>query len=150
MIAGAVKLHGTPADVEEGVHKRMERRVVLDEPGKETRILLWEPALRTWHAPPNVQAEQLDHLVECVRAGRGKIGIVPLAVPLLASPMHGFWIYDDDRVLVETVGAELYLTDDDAVEPYRRVFSALSRSAVRGRAALELVERARRALPDEG
>lgn len=145
MITGAVELHGTPADVEEGVRKRMERRAILDDPGKETRILLWEPVLYTRHASPGVQTEQLDHLAECVRAGRGGIGIVPLRSSLGASPMHGFWIYDDDRVIVETVGAELYLTDDDAVEPYRRVFSALSRSAVRGRVALELLERARRA-----
>ena len=41
-------------------------------------------------------------------------------------------------------GAELCLTDDETVEPYRRVFAALARSAERGRAALEPVERARR------
>ena len=144
MITGAVELHGTPADVEEGVRKRMERRGVLEDPGKETRILLWEPALRTRHAPANVQIEQLDHIGACIRGGRGGIGVVPQTAALRASPMHGFWIYDDDRVIVETIGAELCLTDDEAVEPYRRVFAALSRSAVYGRPALELVERVRR------
>ncbi|WP_017573750.1 helix-turn-helix domain-containing protein [Nocardiopsis halotolerans] len=146
MISGAVDLHGTPTDVEEGVRKRMERRAALEERGKQLRILLWEPALRTRHASLEVQAGQLGYLAECIRGGRGGIGIVPLSAQLMASPMHGFWIYDDHQVIVETVGAELFLTDADAVEPYRRVFSALSHAAVRGRAALELVERARHAL----
>jgi transcriptional regulator with XRE-family HTH domain len=146
MISRAVELHGTPTDVEEGVRKRMERRAILNARDKQLQILLWEPILRTRQASPKVQVEQLDHLAERVRRGPEGIGIIPLATQLMASPMHGFWLYDDNRVIVETIGAELCLTDDDAVEPYRRVFSALSRSAVRGRAALELVERARSAL----
>lgn len=145
MISRAAELYGTPSDVEEGVRKRMERRALLNERGKKTRILLWEAALSTRHASPKVQAEQLHSLAECIRADPDVIGVVPLAANLAVSPMHGFWIYDDDRVIVETIGAELCLTDDDAVEPYRRVFSALSRSAVWEHAALALVGRARRA-----
>ncbi|WP_370012854.1 Scr1 family TA system antitoxin-like transcriptional regulator [Nocardiopsis sp. LDBS0036] len=150
MIAGVVRLHGTSADVGEGVRKKMERRAILEEHGKQLRILLCEPALRTRQAPPRVQAGQLDHLAECIRGGRGGIGIVPLPVRRMASPMHGLWVYDDDQVIVETVVTEVFLTDDDAVEPCRRVFSALSRPAVRGHTALELVERARRALTGRG
>jgi hypothetical protein len=41
---------------------------------------------------------------------------------------------------VETIGAELCLTDGDAISPYQRVFAELSRAAVRGHAALRLVE----------
>lgn len=145
MIRRAVELHGTPDDVEEGVRKRMERRAVLDEPRKKTWILLWEPALHTRHASPKVQVEQLIYLAECIHRGRS-IGIVPLSAQLTASPMHGFWIYDDDRVIVETVGAELCLTDEAAVQPYQRVFVDLFRSAVHGPSALELVQRARRRL----
>lgn len=49
-------------------------------------------------------------------------------------------IIDDDRVLVETIGAELCLTEEVAVAPYVRVFDELSRSALRGLAAIRLVE----------
>ncbi|WP_306370975.1 helix-turn-helix transcriptional regulator [Nocardiopsis sp. CC223A] len=140
MIGRAVELYGTPADIEEGVRKRMERRAVLRDRGREVRILLWEPALHTRHAPAQVQAEQLDHLAACIRQGLGGIGVIPLGEVLAVSPMHGFWIYDDERVIVETIGAELYLTDDDAVEPYRRTFAELSAAALRGPHALRLIQ----------
>ncbi|MFY7070095.1 helix-turn-helix domain-containing protein [Nocardiopsis changdeensis] len=146
MIGRAVELYGTPADVEEGVRTRMERRAVLQDGEREVRILLWEPALYTRHASAQVQVEQLDHLASCIRRGLGGIGVIPLAATLPVSPMHGFWIYDEERVIVETVSAELYLTDDDAVRPYRRVFAALSRAAVSGHRALEPILRARAAL----
>lgn len=149
MISRAVALYGTPADIEEGVRKRRERRAILQDREREVRILLWEPALRTLHASRRVQTEQLDHLASCIRQGTGRIGVIPLSVPLAASPMHGFWIYDEDEVIVETVGAELHLTDHDAVEPYRRVFAALSRTAVREHRALELVRSARAALAQD-
>lgn len=149
MISRAVELYGTPADIEEGVRKRRERRAILQDREREVRILLWEPALRALHASSRVQVEQLDHLASCIRQGTGRIGVIPLSVPLAASPMHGFWIYDEDEVIVETVGAELHLTDHDAVEPYRRVFAALSRTAVREHRALELVRSARAALAQD-
>ena len=148
MIGRAVELYGTPADIEEGVSKRMERRMILRDRDREVRILLWEPALLTRHASAQVQIEQLDHLAACVRQGIGGIGIVPLAAALAVSPMHGFWIYDDERVIVETVSAELYLTDGDAVEPYRRVFAALSRAAATGHQALDIVRSARAAFAE--
>ncbi|SHK55377.1 Helix-turn-helix domain-containing protein [Nocardiopsis flavescens] len=149
MISRAVELYGTPADIEEGVRKRMERRAILQDREREVRILLWEPALRALHASSRVQVEQLDHLASCIRQGTGRIGVIPLSVALAASPMHGFWIYDEEGVIVETVGAELHLTDDDAVEPYRRVFATLSRTAVREHRALELVRSARAALAQD-
>ncbi|MFL1381504.1 helix-turn-helix domain-containing protein [Nocardiopsis protaetiae] len=149
MIGRAVELYGTPADVEEGVRTRMERRAILQDRERQVRILLWEPALRTRHASTRVQVEQLDHLASCIRQGLGGIGVIPLTAALPVSPMHGFWIYDDERVIVETVSAELYLTDDDAVEPYRRVFAALSRTAASGHQALELVRSAQATLAED-
>lgn len=149
MLRKAAELYGTPTDIEDGVRKRMERRSILDVRRQGLRILLWEPTLYTRQAGRRVQADQLDHLAECVRTGRGRIGIVPLGTALSASPVHGFWIYDDERVIVETIGAELDLTDDDAVEPYRRVFDSMDRDAVNGKAALDLVLRARDRLKGE-
>lgn len=146
MIWRAVQLYGTPGDVESGVRKRMERRRILDDRTRDFRTLLWEPALRTRQFPVEVLSEQLEDLVDNLRRGRGGIGIIPLAAGLSVSPMHGFWIYDDDRVLVETIGAELCLTDAEAIAPYVRVFDELSRSALRGLAAIRLVESVRRDL----
>lgn len=145
MIWRAVQLYGTPGDVESaGGRKRRERRRILDDRTRDFQTLFWEPALRTRQFPAEVLSEQLEDLVDNLRRGRG--GIVPLSADLSVSPMHGFWIYDDDRMLVETISAELCLTDAEAIAPYVRVFDELSRSALRGLAVIRLVEAVRRDL----
>ncbi|WP_435108743.1 helix-turn-helix domain-containing protein [Nocardiopsis synnemataformans] len=146
MFRRGVRLHGVPDDGQRAVDARIERQRVLESPGKTFHILIWEPALRLRLAPDTIMADQLDRVIAELTSGRAEVGVIPMRCSTDVVPSHGFWIFDDDRVIVETIGAELCLTDDDAIEPYRRVFSALSRSAVKGHAALELVERARSAL----
>ncbi|WP_234351615.1 DUF5753 domain-containing protein [Thermobifida fusca] len=136
-------LHGAPDDVEAGVRARMERARILDDPEKTLDIVLGEPVLYARICPSRVMVGRLDRIVELIARKDTVIGIVPLHVRLPAIPEHGFWIFDDDRVNVETIGAELSLTDHNAIEPYRRVFAELSRAALRRQAALRLVARAR-------
>lgn len=146
VLRNVVALHGAPDDVEAGVRTRMERARVLEDPGKTFDIVLWEPVLYARVCPGEVVVGQLDRIAELTIRKGSMIGIVPLHIRLPAIPEHGFWIFDDDRVNVETVGAELSLTDNDAIEPYRRVFTRLSQAALRGQAALRLVARARHQL----
>ncbi len=146
MFRRGVRLHRVRDDGQRAVDARIERQRVLDDPDKSFHILVWEPALHLRLAPDTVMAAQLEYIGAILESGKIELGVVPMRRSTDVVPSHGFWIFDDDRVLVETIGAELCLTEENAVEPYRRVFSALSSSAVRGRAAFELVERARRGL----
>lgn len=146
LLEKAVTLHGSPDDVEDGVRARMERARILEEPDRDLDIIVWEPVLYTRICPRDVMAAQLGRLAELsVRKGVD-LGVLPLRVRVPFLPEHGFWIFDDDRVNVETIGAELTLTDDEAIAPYRRVFTELSGAAVRGREALRHVAHARNAL----
>ena len=141
MIWRAVQLYGTPGDVESGVHKRMERRRI-----RRPHTGLPNAALGTGTAYPAAScrgaSEQLEDLVDNSNVD-GAESNRPPGSRLSVSPMHGFWIYDDDRVLVETISAELCLTDGEAIASYVRVFDELSRSALRGPAAIRLVESVR-------
>ncbi|SKA38469.1 Transcriptional regulator, contains XRE-family HTH domain [Marinactinospora thermotolerans DSM 45154] len=138
-----IDFHRSPDDLEAGVRVRMERRRIIDEPGRVFDILVWEPALRTALAPPAVMAEQMDHIADVIQRGVVGVSVLPIAARVSVVPAHGFWMFDEGRVLIETTGAELSLTDDDAIAPYRKAFAELSRSAVRGAAALRIVARAR-------
>ncbi|MBB6173587.1 transcriptional regulator with XRE-family HTH domain [Nocardiopsis mwathae] len=144
-----VDLHHAPDDLEDGVRTRMERQRVLDDRRRSFDIVMWEPALRMRLCPVPVMVEQLDHLSGILRQRPRDIGVIPLGRRLEVRPSHGFWIFDDTRVLVETIGAELSLTDDDAIAPYRRVFTELSHGAARGLAALRIIDRIRRDLQGE-
>ncbi|TDQ53293.1 DUF5753 domain-containing protein [Actinorugispora endophytica] len=143
MIRRGIHLHSAPNDLEAGVRVRMERRRILDEPDRVFDMLIWEPALRMSLSPPGVMVGQMDHIADVIRRGTVGIAILPTEARVSVVPSHGFWIFDDDRVLVETIGAELCLTDDDAITPYRKVFAELSGAAVRGSEALRIVARVR-------
>ncbi|MFW6640917.1 Scr1 family TA system antitoxin-like transcriptional regulator [Nocardiopsis algeriensis] len=96
--------------------------------------------------PDTVMVEQLSRVVTEIARARAEIGVIPMGVSMDVVPSLGFWVFDDDRVLVETIGAELCLTEDVAIAPYVRMFEELSRSALRGPAAIRLVEAVRRGL----
>ena len=63
-----------------------------------------------------------------------------------ASP--GFWIFDDERVLVETPTAELTITQPREIAVYARTFAELAAMAVYGSAARSLITAAIEACED--
>ena len=54
-----------------------------------------------------------------------------------ASP--GFWIYDEERVIVETPSAQLTITQPREIAVYARTFAELSSMAVVGLAARRII-----------
>ncbi|CAL9377447.1 hypothetical protein SUDANB121_00994 [Nocardiopsis dassonvillei] len=139
MFRRGVRHHRTPEDIDKAVLARMDRQNILDAPGKRFEILLWEPALRIRLGPDPVMAGQLSRIASEISRPRAEVGIIPLGASMDVVPSHGFWIFDEKQVLVETIGAELCLTEDLATEPYRRVFAELSAAALRGPRAVQLV-----------
>ena len=47
-----------------------------------------------------------------------ELAVIPTSVELPFPATHGFWLYDDRLVLVDTVSAELALKDRDDIELY--------------------------------
>lgn len=123
-------LHNLSADVEQGVRTRMRRQEVLYEPGKQLRFLMTEAALRYRPCTPATLRGQLDRLLAISGLDTVELAVVPFTAELPMSTSHGFWIFDDDLVLVETLSSELSLRDADDVELYTRHFEALWDTAV--------------------
>ncbi|WP_327582451.1 helix-turn-helix domain-containing protein [Nonomuraea sp. NBC_00507] len=146
-IAQSVERHGLPDDVDEGVRGRMQRQEVLYRPGKRLHFVLTEAVLRYRLCPIDVMAGQLDRLVALCAMSTIHVGIIGFDAELTESPKHGFWIFDEKRVLVETIGAELTLTQPQEIELYGRVFDKLAASASYGAAARHLITRALDELP---
>lgn len=140
------KLMRSPQDTEEAVNARMRRQEVLYEVGKLFRVLLWEGALHALICPREVMAGQLDRLVGLIGMSTVELGIVPLGAPLPLTPKHGFWIFDESRVVVETINTELTYDSAEEVELYGRVWDGLAEAAVHGPKAHRLIARARTAV----
>lgn len=137
------ELQQSPRDVEDAVRARVRRQELLYQPGRTFHIILWEAALNSAMAPPDVVAAQLDRLASVIGLDTVRLGIVPLGAQLAVPPANGFWLYDERLVIVEEWHAELWLDDADSLALYRRVWDSLDSSAVYGTHARRLIARAR-------
>ncbi len=140
-LAESVKRHGVVDDVDEGVRVRMQRQEVLYQPGKRFHFVLTEAALRYRLCPREVMIGQLDRLVALSAMSTLRVGIIGFDAELPESPKHGFWIFDDRMVLVETIAAELTLKQPQEIALYARVFERLASVASYGSDARGIVTR---------
>jgi transcriptional regulator with XRE-family HTH domain len=143
VMAKGARLHGAPDDVDEAVAVRMRRQDLLYRPGKMFHVVVAEAVLRSEAAAPrDVMIPQLDRLVAATTLGPNiKFGIIPFDVQWPVFLDHGFWIIDDDFVIVETIAAELRLTRPEEVQLYAKVFDQLAALACYGAAARAVVMR---------
>ncbi len=119
-------------DVEEAIALRMERQRVLYEPGRHLHFVIAAEALQHSFAPSEVMRGQLDRLVSASMLKTVTIGIVPMGREWPCIPWHGFWIFDDSTVLVETISAELTVTEPDEIRVYEEAFTQLAEASICG------------------
>lgn len=123
-------------DVNEAVQARIQRQEVLYRPDKRFHFVLTEAALRLRLCPPPVMLGQLDRLVSLSALPSMRLGIIGFDAQYAATaPWHGFWLYDNDRVLVETFSAVLDLRQSQEIELYTGAFEQLAAVASYGRSA---------------
>lgn len=146
LFTASAQFRQTPRDTDDAVRSRVQRQQALYEPGKHFEFLVWEAALHALPCPPDVMAAQLDRLVSLIGLDTVDLRIVPFAARLRRTPSHGFWIYDQRLVIVETMAAELWLTDEASIALYEKAWSWAAESAVSGPHAHRLIARARASL----
>ncbi|MEU3421507.1 helix-turn-helix domain-containing protein [Streptomyces murinus] len=125
------------------VGARLARQSILYEPGRQLRFIVTESVLRWRIVPPLVMAGQLDKLVSVSRIPGVDFRIVPLSVRQTDFPGHSFSIKDDRMVTVETVHAELAVTDPRDVALYIEKFEGFAADAVSGDVMRSMVEEIR-------
>ncbi|WP_455360034.1 helix-turn-helix domain-containing protein [Streptomyces sp. SYSU K21746] len=138
-LAEVVDLYGVVNDIDAGVQARMERQAALYQPGRHFHFLITEAVLRYGTAPRDVMAGQIDRLVSASSLASVRLGIVPFGVRLPVSPLHGFWMFDDRIIMVETFAAEMRLTQPEELRLYRNVFDRLATMARYGGGARRLL-----------
>ncbi|MEV6578800.1 helix-turn-helix transcriptional regulator [Streptomyces sp. NPDC051582] len=119
---------------------RLERQAVLFDSTKKLRFVITEPVLRWRIVPPQMMAAQLDRIVSMSRLAHVDIRVVPLSAPQTDIANHAFVIRDDRMVTVETVHAEIVVTDPRDVEMYVRKFEGFEQAALSGDVMRSLVE----------
>nr|WP_242677169.1 Scr1 family TA system antitoxin-like transcriptional regulator [Streptomonospora litoralis] len=107
-------------------------------------FVVTEGALRTWPADGSMMPEQLDRVARACEMANVRLAVVPWSVPLPVVPPHGFAVFDDEAVVVETFTAQMTITEPDAVATYVDAYARLEAVAVTGEEAAELLARIRR------
>ncbi|MFI6705454.1 helix-turn-helix domain-containing protein [Nonomuraea sp. NPDC050478] len=150
-MAEGIAMHNLPNDIGEAVQARMARQQVLYDPGKRFQFVITEAALRYRLCPPEVMVPQLDRLVAASTLPNVRLGVIGFETTLVTAPKHGFWIFDNNLVMVETFTAELHLAQPPEIERYAQVFRSLAGIASYGQAArallMKVMEDLSRSLP---
>ncbi|WP_460303201.1 Scr1 family TA system antitoxin-like transcriptional regulator [Actinocorallia aurea] len=118
-------------------------RSVVEVVGKRVEVVLGEGVLRTWPGSGEEMVAQLDRLVELDAGGEVVVGVLPFGAAGGVVPLHGFTVFGEEAVVVETFTRELTLTGEGEVREYLRVFEEVRGLAVFGVEARRVVEAAR-------
>jgi len=141
MFADVVALYGIPSDVDEAVKAHLRRQQLLYNPGKRFEFVIAEPALRYQFCPPAVMRAQLDLVRALSNLDAVEIHVLPIGAKLPFMPLHGFWIFDDELVKVETVSTGVEVREPDQVALFVQVFDRLKAAAHSGDPARESLTR---------
>lgn len=122
------------------INGRLERQAVLYDNSKSLRFIITEPVLRWRIVPSQMMAAQLDRIVSMSRLPHVDIRVVPLRIQQHDIANHAFVIRDDRMVTIETVHAEVVVTDPRDVGIYVEKFDGFVQVALSGDDMRSLVE----------
>ncbi|MFI0756760.1 helix-turn-helix domain-containing protein [Streptomyces anulatus] len=136
------RFQGTPNDVAEAVAARVARSRFLYEGGHRYVVLLEESVLRYQTADPEAMRGQLRHLLAVMPLASVSLGIIPFTAQRTVWPLEAFYVHDDTMAVVETLTAEIKVTQPRELADYARAFAGLAEMAVYGDAARDLIRAA--------
>jgi transcriptional regulator with XRE-family HTH domain len=125
--------HGTPDDVADAVAVRMQRKRLVEAGNQRYIAILEEAVLRQVLGDTEVMAVQLGYLLEAMALPAVSVGVIPFSgVGRPVWPLEAFTVFDDERVNVELLSAQVTVTTPSEIVLYARAFDRLSGVAVYG------------------
>ena len=121
------------------INGRLERQGILYDPTKQLQFIITESVLKWRIVSASMMAGQLDRIISLSRLPNIDIRVVALASPQRDVPGHSFVIRDNRIVTVETVHAELAVTDPRDVALYVKKFEGFASFARSGDSMRSLV-----------
>ncbi len=133
-----ISFYEIPNDLAAGVAARMERQQILYKGDHRFHFILAQQVLSTTVGDKGVMVGQLDRLLTLLSLPRVRLGIIP-ATAAYRVPTNQFIMFDDRVVNVETVSAELSITQPREIALYAKTFQQLSKRAVYNQGAREMI-----------
>ncbi len=133
-------------DLDAAVAARIARQHVLRDGDHRFAFLVEESALWVRLGGSEVLAEQLAHLLELIGLPRVSLGVIPSDADRELWPVEGFWMFDQERVSVETVSGWLTITQPGEISQYAAVFEEFAELAAYGAKARRVISNIRNTL----
>jgi transcriptional regulator with XRE-family HTH domain len=140
LLSAIAAFRGTPDDVEEAVAARMGRNRILHSGNHRFALLIEETVLRYRIGSAEVMAAQLGYLLEAMELPSVSLGVIPVSAcgrPMW--PVESFTVFDNERVHVELLSAQVTVTAPSEITLYVRAFEKLAALAVYGTQARALI-----------
>lgn len=133
LLAAISAFHGTPDDLDEAVQARMSRNWIIRSGDHRFAALVEEAVLRQVVGDAEAMAGQLHYLLEVAELPMVSFGVIPFtARDRPVWPLESFTIFDDERVNVELLSAQVNVTAPGELVLYARAFDKLTSLAVYG------------------
>lgn len=136
LLSAVGTFHGTPDDVADAVAVRMQRKRLVRSGNHRFVAVLEEAVLRQVVGDAEIMVGQLGYLLEASAFPTLALGVIPFAVPgRPVWPLEAFTIFDDARVYIELLSAQVTVTTPSEIVLYARAFEKLAGLAVYGEEA---------------
>ncbi|MEV5506454.1 helix-turn-helix domain-containing protein [Streptomyces orinoci] len=134
------RFHGTSDDAEQAAEARVARSRLLSEGGRRYAVLVEESVLRYQIGDSVVMAGQLGHLLSVMSLPSVSLGVIPFgAAERSMWTLEAFSIFDEQRVHVELLTAQITVTAPGEIALYAKAFAELRELAVYGPEARTLI-----------
>lgn len=133
-----IEFYQIPDDLDAGVAARMERQQILYRGDHRFHFIIAHQALLTTVGDTHVMVGQLDRLLTVMSLRRVILGIIPTRADYRV-PTNQFIMYDNRLVHVETISAELAISQPREIALYAKAFHELTQQAVYRNAARKLI-----------
>jgi transcriptional regulator with XRE-family HTH domain len=140
LLSAITAFQGTPDDVDDAVAARINRNRILTSAGHRFTMLIEESVLRYRLGDAEVMSAQLGHMLSIMSLPSVSLGVIPFSASQRQMwTLEAFTVFDDARVHVELLSAQVTVTVPSEVILYLRAFDKLAELAVYGPDARTLI-----------
>jgi transcriptional regulator with XRE-family HTH domain len=126
-------------DVEDAVQARLHRQRLLDKPGRDFEIVMWEPVLRSQPVSPAVMIPQIERIIDVAERPNVRLGVIPIDRQLQAFTSASVDIYDGEVAFTELAPTSVTHTSPEDLSAHTKVYAMAWTDAVEGNEARSLI-----------
>jgi transcriptional regulator with XRE-family HTH domain len=137
-------------DIQSAIQARIYRQQLLYDSARHFEFIITEAAIVSRFCTREVVAQQIEHLYGMITLPTVRIGLVPMRQALPALPQNSFCVFDEEFATVETLTAEIQVSDVRDVQEYESLFRRIATVSLYGDEARSFLNDCQRRTCAEG